>query len=177
MNEANELLKQMKSFNYGWIDKTGLKYINKIVMSKFLTDYYLQNPKDLDTTNIGICWDQVEYERRFFEKNKFNYQTFFMLYTKNNKNAIHTFLLFTENNKYYWFENTYKDNTGIFEFDTVDNCFKYIQNAFIKENKLENVDTNEIIFFEYEKPKYGIGANEFITYCTKTKPYKKGFNQ
>lgn len=176
MNNIIELLNQMKDFEYGWIDKNGLRYVNKIVMNKFTTDYYLQNPKDLDKTKIGICWDQVEYERLFFEENKIKYKTYFILYTKDQKNFIHTFLIFNLNNKYYWFENTYKNNTGIFEYSSLDDCLKNVQEAFINENKIDDVKREIIMFYEYDKPSYGINANSFITHCISSKKCKKGFN-
>jgi len=174
MVEAQKLFKIMSEFDYGWIDKAGHKYINQIAKSKFITDYYLQNPKDIDTTKIGICWDQVEYERRFFLKNNIPHKSIFIVYDDGVKYPNHTFLIFKSNQKYYWFENTYSNVKGILEYNSLKDCLNHVKKEFLQENKLQNIDM-PIYFFEYEQPKYGIGAIDFITHCQKGIKAKQNF--
>lgn len=162
--EIKNLLNKMSEFEYGWIDKTGYKYVNKIAKNKFITDYYLQNPKDMDKTKIGICWDQVEYERNFFERNEIPHKSFFVIYNDGIKYPNHTFLIFKDKKKYYWFENTYHDAHGILEYDTLEECLEHVKKEFLKENKLEIIG-EQIEWYVYEKPKYGLKAEEFINYC------------
>ncbi|MBQ6840701.1 MAG: hypothetical protein IJO63_01110 [Bacilli bacterium] len=164
LENIQNLYKKMQEFDYGWIDKTGYKYVNKIVLKKFVTDYYLQNPKDLDSTKIGICWDQVEYERKFFEKNKIPFKTIFIVYEDGIRFPNHTFLIFKFNNKYYWFENTYKDAKGILEFNSLEECFTKVKIEFMKENGLEEIG-EKLYYYVYDKPKYGLSPEEFIRYC------------
>ena len=164
LENAQELLRKMNDFDYGWIDKTGYKYINKIVKNKFITDYYLQNPKDMDNTKIGICWDQVEYERNFFKNHKIPHKTIFIVYDDGIKYPNHTFLIFKDQKKYYWFENTYPDVKGISEFDTLEECFSRVKKEFLKENNLEQIG-EKLYWFVYEKPQCGLGAVDFINYC------------
>lgn len=166
MQKINELYKQMNDFDYGWIDKTGYKYINKIAKNKFIPDYYLQNPKDLDETKIGICWDQVEYERKHFEKFDIPFKTIFIIYDDGIKYPNHTFLIFKKNKKYYWFENTYANAKGILDFDNLQELYDRVKKEFMKENKLEEIG-EKIFWYVYDKPKYGIGAVDFITHCQK----------
>ncbi|MBE6148404.1 MAG: hypothetical protein E7167_02795 [Firmicutes bacterium] len=164
MQEVQELYKKMSEFEYGWIDKTGYKYVNKIAKNKFITDYYLQKPKDLEKNKIGICWDQVEYERSFFEKNGISFKTIFIIYDDGVKYPNHTFLIFKENQKYYWFENTYADVKGILEFDSLQECLSKVKKEFMKETHLEEIG-DRLYYYVYDKPKYGIGALDFITHC------------
>ena len=164
LENVNNLYKKMQGFEYGWIDETGYKYVNKIVKNKFITDYYLQNPKDLDKTKIGICWDQVEYERVHFNKYNIPFKTIFIIYNDGIKFPNHTFLIFKFNKKYYWFENTYSDAKGILEYNSLSECLEHVKKEFMKENKLENIG-EQLNYFVYDKPKYGLKPEEFINYC------------
>lgn len=164
MKEAQELLKKMSEFEYGWIDRNGLKYVNKISKINFFNDYFLQSPEEVEKNKIGICWDQVEYERKYFLSKNIPHKTIFMFYDDGKKFPLHTFLIFKENEKYYWFENTYPRTIGAFEFNSLTDCFAKIKIEFMKENLLEDVG-DKLYWLEYTKPEYGINYEEFVNHC------------
>lgn len=164
MENVELLLKEMSNIEYGWIDKTGYKYINKIAKNKFITDWYLQKPQEIKKTQIGICWDQVEYERNFFETHKIKHKCIFMIYEDGIKNPMHTFLIFKDKNKYYWFENTYNNVKGIISFDNLKDCIEKVKYEFKKENALEEIG-EKLYLYVYEKPEYEISAEEFVNHC------------
>lgn len=164
MDKIKEFYNSMNPIEYGWIDKEGKKYINQIIKSRFVTDYYLQSPKEMIKNNIGICWDHVELERKFFEDNNIPHKAIFMQYDDGVVFPIHTFLIF-KLKKYYWIEHTYKDVMGIREYKTLKECLDDVATEFKKENRLLYT-SDKINYYVYDKPKYGISAEEFIIHCT-----------
>lgn len=165
MEAIQEFLKKMHCIRYGWIDKEGNEYINKIVKNKFMTDYYLQSPKEVWKNEIGICWDQVEVEREFFEEHNIAHQSIFMFYDDGVKFPIHTFMLFKKDNKYGWIDNTYSDvKDSIRIYPSLKAAINDVTKEFIKENKL-SVIGEKVYYYVYEKPTYGLNFEGFVTYC------------
>lgn len=176
MDEVQTFLNKMKVIEYGWIDKNGKKYLNHLVKDKFIKDYYLQNPKDVWKTQIGICWDQVEVERQFFKEKKIPHQSIFMFYDDGLKYPIHTFLLFKLDNKYGWIENTYtyvKDS--IRYYDSIKEAIEDVTKEFIRENNLKVIG-DKIYYFNYDKPKYGLDFNGYINHCRSSKLLNEDFS-
>lgn len=166
MENVNTFFKELQEINYGWTDSTHIEHYN-IAKDKFIVEYRLQTPDELTSSKLGICWDQVEYERCFFNKKKIRNQTFFIINDDKLKYPNHTFLVFEMNNKYYWIENTYTKK-GIFEFNSLNECLEIVKNNFIIENNV-NPDNSNISIFEYEKPPFHLSCLEFISYCQKGK--------
>ena len=88
----NEIMKLMNKINYGWMDKEGIKHIDDF--DTFSSDYILQSPENIIKNKIGVCWDQVELERYYFNKFNFSIKTFFIVYYDDNICPTHTFLIF-----------------------------------------------------------------------------------
>ena len=77
----NELLEYMsQNIIYGFIGKNGKKYTD--MFSEEWNDWYsecfVQNGEEVLESKIGTCWDQVEFERLWFEKKGYTIHTFFM---------------------------------------------------------------------------------------------------
>lgn len=177
MDEIQEFLNKMKDIEYGWIDKTGKRYEKHLVKEKFIKDYYLQNPKDTWKTKIGICWDQVEVERSFLKEKNIPHQSIFMFYDDGVKYPIHTFMLFKLDKKYGWIENTYENvKNEVQYYDSILEAIEAITKEFIRENNLKIIGNDKLYFFNYEKPKYGIGFEEYINHCRKSLMLKPDFS-
>ena len=163
--EIQEFLNKMKVIEYGWIDKKGNKYINHIVKNKFLTDYYLQKPKDVWENKLGICWDQVEVEREFFKKKKIPFHSILIFYDDGIKYPNHTFLLFKLNKEYGWIENTYQNvKDEVRYYPSIKDALEDVKKEFIKENNLQIIG-DKLYFYFYDKPKYEINYMDFVTHC------------
>lgn len=163
--EIQEFLNKMKDIEYGWIDKDGHKYINHIVKNKFLTDYYLQKPSEVWKNHIGICWDQVEVEREFFTKNNIPFKSILIFYDDGLKFPNHTFVIFKLDNEYGWIENTYKNvKDEIRYYNSLKEALDDVRNEFIRESDLQIIG-DKLYYFAYDKPKYGIGYEEFAKHC------------
>ncbi len=164
-DELQQFLNKIKEIEYGWIDKDGNKYINHIVKNKFLTDYYLQKPSEVWKNQIGICWDQVEVEREFFTKKEIPFKSFLIIYDDGVKFPNHTFVIFKLGKEYGWFENTYKNvKDEIRYYKTLKDALEDVKKEFISENDLQIIG-NKLYYFAYDKPKYGIGYEEFAKHC------------
>ena len=162
----NEIMKLMSVINYGWIDKNGAKHINDF--KTFADEYILQSPEEVIKNKIGVCWDQVELERKYFEQYK-SVKTFFIVHYDNNQCPTHTFLTFEKNNKCYWFEHSWECFRGIHEYSSVEELLTDIKNKFIKIELNNIYDKDRIVIYEYSKPEYNISVQEFFDHCSNGK--------
>ena len=104
INSPEELLEFMdKNITYGFLGKNGKKYTD--MYSPEWNDWYdecfVQSGEEVLKSKIGTCWDQVELERLWFEKNNYNFKTIFIWFEVNRENNFptHAFLIYEDNNK------------------------------------------------------------------------------
>lgn len=176
-----ELLEFMKeNIRYGFLTKEGKKYFpgddnyNEI----WFEDGIVQTGDNVLKTLVGTCWEQVEFERKWFEDNNIKVRTFFFWYEieKENNYPTHTILTYKKNNKFYWFENAFDFHRGIHEYDSID---ELINDVKIKYHKCtmnminaKNEDINLIRIYEYKKINIDMSIDEYINYVT-SKIYKE----
>ena len=167
MNRILEISDELRNIEYGFKDKNGANLINSESWDKnFYNFYYLLSPEELLHSKCGVCWDQVELERKLFNDANINCDTYF-IYIDDNKNLpSHTFLIFQLNDKYYWFEHSWYDMKGIHEYNNIKALLNDVKNKFIDSRKNEiNSNLNyETFIYKYNKPKYHISCDEFYSY-------------
>jgi hypothetical protein len=163
----NQIMNMMNEIEYGWIDKNGNK--NYVVDESFSDNYFLQSPKQLLDTKIGVCWDQVELERRLFKNSKCELKTYFICHYDGDRCPSHTFLTYVKNNKFCWFEHSWANFKGIHEFDNEKQLLDEVKNKFILEELNGEYNENNLIIREYSKPKYGINVKNSYNHCEKNK--------
>ncbi len=162
-----EVMNLMNDIEYGWLDNDNKKH--NLVNEEFSTNYILQSPKEVIKNKIGVCWDQVELERYYFKGNDWHLKTYFIVHYDGNECPTHTFLTYKKNDKYYWFEHSWVVFRGIHEYSTEKSLLLDIKNKFIKY-ELNNMYENEnLVLYEYKKPKYHISIDEFFNHCEKGK--------
>ena len=71
--------------------------------------YYLLSPAELLETKCGVCWDQVELERKLFNDSRIDCDTYFIYIDDHANLPSHTFLTFQLDGKFYWFEHSWYD--------------------------------------------------------------------
>jgi hypothetical protein len=147
VSDANKLLLLMKYIKYD-------NFVNK-------EDYIVKTPKEVLKNKTVTCYDQVELERLYFEKNNVEFKTFFVYADLPiGENRTHTFLVFKdENNKCYWFENAWNSNKGIHgPYSSYNEVVKYVLDK-LKEDwgKIKNI-------IEYKSPPEHLNSNEFGNY-------------
>lgn len=94
----------MEEIEYGFLDNNGNNiYDNIDFEDTFNKVYYLMSPEESLNKKIGICWEQVELERKLFEENNIKNETCFIYIDDKNNLSSHTFLVYYVDNKVYWF--------------------------------------------------------------------------
>ena len=164
MHQGEELLKLMSLIRYGYID------INSNIsddFNDFAKKYILQSPKELTESKLGICWDQVEFERDYFNKKGVSVETYFIVYYNNDNCPTHTFLIYEDNKKYIWFENSWKNHRGIHVYNNKDELIKDVKAKFILTEKIDDKNYNNLYIYQYSKPNYGIDCLSFYKHCEK----------
>lgn len=165
MNKYNEfeIMNMMKEIEYGWLDKNNIKHYEDYEL--FSDNYILQTPKEVLENKIGVCWDQVEFERYYFENNNYNVKTYFIVHYDDDKCPTHTFLTFEKDNKYYWFEHSWERFRGIHEYNLEQELLLDVKEKFVKCEIDNDYNENNLVLYEYSKPKYHISVQEFYKHC------------
>ena len=137
------------------------------------TKWKLCSPERVIKTGYGHCFDDTELERAWFVKNGYECKTLFIWFCMDHENPyfMHTYLVYKDENKWKYFEYSDSDNRGIYTFDSYDDAISFQRNKFIDYNsKMNPVGEDELKcleIYEYDRPKYGINNEEFITYIMK----------
>lgn len=160
---AKDVMNLMNKIDYGWMDKNGIKHIGEFDM--FPDKYILQSPKDIIKSQLGVCWDQVELERYYFKDFSDSIKTFFIVSYNKDKCPTHTFLTYQKNNKYYWFEHSWENFRGIHQYGTLKELLSDIKNNFIHYELNDKYIKDNLVIYEYTKPKYNISVSDFYKHC------------
>ena len=158
-----EIMDLMNNIEYGWIDKNNNKH--NIVDKTYSDNYILQSPNEVIKNKLGVCWDQVELERYYFKSNNWNVKTYFLVHYDGNKCPTHTFLTFEKNKKYYWLEHSWERFRGIHEYKYLKELLFDIKEKFIKYELNNQYEKDNLLLYEYPKPKYHISVQEFYNHC------------
>ena len=70
-----------------------------------------------------------------------------------------------KNNKYYWFEHSWERFRGIHEYNSLKELLNDIKDKFIKYELCDNYVLENLMLYEYKKPKYHISTQEFYDHC------------
>lgn len=166
MQRINEIMTLMDTIEYGFKDNNGDNIINtnpKKWDNEFTEFYYLQTPDELLKTKCGVCWDQVELERKLFQEQNINFKTYFIYMVDNDMLPSHTFLVYENNNKYYWFEHSWGKYKGIHEYKTQLDLLLDVKRKMRAEHNY--IKQNSPLFiYEYQKPKNHISCDDFYKY-------------
>ncbi len=164
--KIEEIMKTMETIEYGFKDENNQNIIN-VNLEKWDNDfdvfYYLQEPQELLKTKCGVCWDQVELERKLFNDNKINCLTYFIFIKDNDLLPSHTFLIFELNNSFYWFEHSWYKYKGIHKYISKEELLKDVTQKF-KDDHHETNKNCTCYLYEYQKPKKHITCNSFYKY-------------
>lgn len=166
-----ELLEFMKdNIKSGFVTNDGEKYFpgddnyNKIWFTKGI----VQTGEQFLKTLVGTCWDQVEFERKWFNDNNIKTKTFFLCYEINEENdyPTHTILTYEKDNKFYWFENAFYIQRGIHEYNSmreliIDVKDKYHKNT-IDMGIAKKEDINLIKIYEYNKLEKNLSISDYL---------------
>ena len=162
-----ELSESMRDFKYGYVDINGKKH--STVDEYYDNTYRLRSADQIQDDKIGICWDQVELERQYFELFEFDFKTYFIVYYDNPNYPTHTFLVYFLGDKVYWFENSWARYRGIHEYDDIASLICEVKKLFVTD-LAKSIDEDQLCLYEYKKPSVGMNNIEFCKHCESSDP-------
>ncbi len=171
--KIDEIMNLMDSIEYGFKDENAKNILNTNPQKwddEFNQFYYLQTPDELLKSRCGVCWDQVELERKLFQDNNIKFKTYFIYITDNDMLPSHTFLAYENDNKYYWFEHSWEIYRGIHEYESELELLLDVKQKFRIEHNY--ISESSLYIYEYKKPKKHITCNEFYKYIETQKMIK-----
>lgn len=163
IDKLNEIMKTMELIEYGFKDKSGYNIINnsKKWDNEFYNFYYMLTPEELLENKCGVCWDQVELERKLLKDNNIDCESYWICYYDNKKLPSHTFITIKAKDEYYWFEHSWYDYKGIHKYNSLNELLKDVRDKFISINQATKEKT---LIRKYKKPKEHINCEEFYNY-------------
>lgn len=168
-----KIMKIMDDIEYGFLDEDGNNIINvnpKKWDEEFYEFYYLLAPEELLEKKCGVCWDQVELERKIFEENGIYVKTYFICTYDGSNLPSHTFLTYEKDNNFYWFEHSWGIYKGIHKYNNKKELLLDVKKKFINSH---NASKDAYTFvYEYEKPQEHITCQEYYNYCETQKLVK-----
>ena len=170
MNNVNKIMDTLNKINYGFIDDNGINILDsdKNLESSFSKIYHLMSPEELLKKKYGVCWDQVELERKLFaDCTDFIFKTYFIYIDDKNNLPSHTFLTYEDNKMYYWFEHSWNDEKGIHEYNNMNKLLNDVENKFKESHKEELIGKYKTYIYEYEQPNYNISCDQFYNFIFK----------
>ena len=165
----NEIMNKLESINYGVLDKNNNNIMDdEASEKKFNKIYRLLSAEDLLDKGYGVCWDQVELERKLIQDSNIDCETYFIYIDDKNYLPSHTFLVYEEDNHYYWFEHSWYDQKGIYKYNSKNELINDVKKKFLlsRSNELD-VNKYETYIYKYKKPKYNITCDEFYDFIYK----------
>jgi hypothetical protein len=168
-----ELLEYMdKNFSYGYLDKNNNihNYSDKDFNDNWYELYILEDYDDVLRTKIGNCYDMVEFEREWFERNNYEVETYYEIVSLPYENIYpsHAFLVYKHNDNYYHFEYSDFNNRGIHGYDNVNDLLESQYKSYIdllEEKSITEEEKTHIVLTKFTKPDRHIGAKEYINHA------------
>lgn len=165
MDNIQKMMDIMEQIEYGFLDNNGNNICDNVDLEyTFNKVYYIMSPEELLNKKIGVCWDQVELERKLFEESNIKNETYFIYIDDKNNLPSHTFLVYYVDNKVYWFEHSWFDEKGIHEYNNLNDLLNDVEIKFIKSRENEVPKGLDVHIYKYNKPNYNISCDEFYNY-------------
>ena len=167
-DKLNLILENLNDIEYGFVDNEKNIYPDDLKdwSKNFGEIYHLQSPQELIKNKYGVCWDQVELERFYLDKENIESKSYFIIAYDKKQEPTHTFIVI-ESDKYYWFEHSWEPYCGIHEYESLNDLLNDVKSKFEESIKKQNVKEYELKIYEYSKPKYNLSCIDFMKHCEK----------
>ena len=167
MDIIHKIMNQLDDIEFGFKDKNGNNLISdKRWENDFPNFYYLLSPAELLETKCGVCWDQVELERKLFNDSHIDCDTYFIYIDDHANLPSHSFLTFQLDGKFYWFEHSWYDMKGIHAYDSIEALLTDVKARFLqsREDEIDPNSNYDTFIYKYRQPEYHLSYNEFYDY-------------
>ena len=166
MDFVKEINEKMCPIQYGWIDNDGGRHTD---MAHTAEKYMLQMPDQLLKSHLGICWDQVELQRKLFADAGITARSFFIVYYDGDMCPSHTFILFEYNNNVFWHEHAWTTLRGLYKYENLKSAISDVRNRFIHNELSGKYNPKNLVIYEYDAPRKNLTCLEFYGHCEKGK--------
>lgn len=137
MKTPEDILEYMKkNIKYGWLDKNNEEHIGNL--KNFRKLYRTSSLEEIKKHKIGTCIEQVFLMKQLFDKiNIESHMYCTRVYEDNDINDeedehMHCFLLYKKDNKIYHIEHPNWEKMGIYEYNTIEEAIKTINEYYIE---------------------------------------------
>lgn len=163
-----QLFKFMNKIKYGWIsgDDGQIHGTGEAEDENYFFKHYrLQSPDELASSLVGVCWDQTEFERYWFNKHGYGHKVYYLELNDGEGCPSHTFVSYISKNtgRLYWFEHSWNKHAGIHFHKTETELLK---DVVAKHQEAMDDYTSPIILRELkDTPRYGMTCEEFMNFA------------
>lgn len=168
--KINEIMQIMENITYGFKNKEGQNILD-INPDWDFSSYYLQTPDELIKTKCGVCFDQVELERKLFKEKNIEFKTYFICIHDGDMMPSHTFLAYKDNDTYCWFEHSWGIYKGVHKCKSELELLLDVKKKFALSHPYVSEDAY-IFVYEYDEPKSHISCTQFYQYMETQKLIK-----
>ncbi len=163
--KVKKIMEQMQGIQYGFkVKGENIIEVDPEKWDREFNDfYYLQTPAELQKSQCGVCWDQVELERQLFQENNLACQTYFIFMQEQDMLPSHTFLTFQADGQSYWFEHSWQKYAGIWAYPNEDALLRDVSQKFRLDHDEVSKDA-KLYLYKYDVPPKHITCNEFYGY-------------
>lgn len=162
MTKPEEVMKIMDEISYGWLDVYDNQHINAI--DKLTELYRVSSPEEVLKNKIGICFDQVELERKLFE---LDYET--KSYAIFTNLMAHSFLILHKGETYIYFEHSSPMSKGIHYFPTEEEAVADARRKFRESHRIRDSKKVEVVPYPPLEPGATFSEIKDIVYAVKEK--------
>ena len=167
--QTPEELMQFMSANlkYGFVNDDDKVFVTPDELRQMEQHYKIRLGDDLIKNGYGLCWDQAELQRLFFEKNNIPHECYFTANYNSQKRLgrTHTFLLYKDGDKTKWFEHAFGLQRGIHEYDSKQQALDEILCKLIQIAVKEGSEVARVEMFKYPKVTKSLTPSDFIMHC------------
>lgn len=126
--KCKELYEKIRYFEYG-IPVDGI--IKGVPSAEYyVKNYHFLKPEEFEKYGGGICWDYVEYERKFLEVNDIDFNQYYLITNTPPNYDTHTFITVKDGDELIYIESSFKRVEhiidGVQKFKSLEDIVKLI---------------------------------------------------
>lgn len=161
-----EVIGLINDINYGFCDDEGIVHLSSDsdYNDSFINKYRIKSPKELMKCKYGVCWDKTELERYYLENDDIECDSYCIVCYDGIMDPTHTFIVVQDNDKFYWLEQSWENHSGVKEYDSINSLLKDVKNEYSSMLIEDNVSTNNLCIYKYNKPTENFNCMEFYEY-------------
>lgn len=165
-SKCKELYEKIRYFEYG-IPVDGV--IKNVPSPEyFVKNYRFLKPEEFEKYKGGICWDYVEYERKFLEVNDIDFNQYYIITNTPPNYDTHTFITVKDGDELIYIESSFKRVEhiidGVQKFKSLENIVKLITtNMWYCNDNDKHFDEFKYDVCKFKgHPQYGCTCEEYM---------------